>query len=268
MKKPDVEGQQGILGFEEFGLDGQIAVVTGGARSIGREISRTLAASGATVVSLDLSDSAETVDEIRVAGGCASGIRCDVTDEAQVEATIAAVVDRHQRLDILINNAGVSSTVERRPFWDIPIDEWDLMMRANVRSVFLVSRAASAAMREARRGRIVNIASNSFTFGMANFLHYVASKGAVVGMTRCMARELGTFGIAVNAVSPGLVTTEANTKVRPAEYRAQVVRNQCLADEILPSDISRAVAYLASPAARLVTGQTLFVNGGATMGPA
>ena len=122
-------------------------------------------------------------------------------------------------------------------------------------------------MREAGSGRIVNIASNVFSFGMPNFMHYVASKGAVVGMTRTMARELGPFGIAVNAVSPGLVTTEVTEQTVPAEYREQVAQGQCLKQPLAPNDIAEAVAYLASPQARLVTGQTLMVNGGATMGP-
>lgn len=248
-------------------LADQVAVVTGGARAIGREICETLARQGATVVSLDLSDSAETVAAVEAAGGTALGIACDVTDEARVDAAVAEVVDRFGRLDVLVNNAGVFSTMKRGPFWEIDPDDWDLMMRVNVRSVFLVSKAASAPMREAGRGRIVNIASNVFVFGMPDFLHYVASKGAVVGITRGMARELGAYGIAVNAVSPGLVTTEITEETVPAEYRRQVAGAQPLAEPLVPSDIAEAVAYLAGPAARLVTGQNLLVNGGATMGP-
>jgi 3-oxoacyl-[acyl-carrier protein] reductase len=248
-------------------LEGQVAVVTGGARAVGRAISETLAGEGATVVSLDLNGSEETVAAIEGAGGKATGIVCDVTDPEQVDAAIAGVVADHGRLDVLVNNAGVFSTMERRPFWEIPTDEWDLMMRINTRSVFLVSKAASAPMREARQGRIVNIASNVFTFGMADFLHYVASKGAVVGMTRTMARELGPYGVAVNAISPGLVTTEITETTVPAEYREIVANNQCLRTPILPGDIAQAVAFLSGPAARMVSGQTLLVNGGATMGP-
>jgi 3-oxoacyl-[acyl-carrier protein] reductase len=248
-------------------LEGQVAVVTGGARALGRAISEQLAGAGALVVSLDLNESEETVAAIEASGGRAAGIVCDVTDAEQVDAAIAKVIADHARLDVLVNNAGVFSTMERRPFWEIPVDEWDLMMRINTRSVFLVSKAACGPMREARRGRIVNIASNVFTFGMADFLHYVASKGAVVGMTRTMARELGPFGIAVNAVSPGLVTTEITETTVPAEYREIVANNQCLRTPILPGDIAEAVAFLASPAARMISGQTVLVNGGATMGP-
>lgn len=244
-----------------------MAVVTGAARAIGREIATTLASAGAAVVSLDLSDSADTVAAIEADGGTAAGIPCDVTEEARVEAAIREVVDRHGRVDVLVNNAGVFSTMERRPFWEISVDEWETMMRINARSVFLVSKAASAPMRDARSGRIVNIASNVVSFGMPNFMHYVASKAAVVGMTRAMARELGPFGITVNGVAPGLVTTEVTEETIPAEYRRQVAENQILTEPLAPLDVAQAVAYLASPAARMVTGQTLLVNGGATMGP-
>jgi len=249
-------------------LAGQVAVVTGGARAIGREIAEVLGRAGADVVSLDLSVSVETVTAIEAGGGTAAGIVCDVTDEDQVERAVSEVVDRFGRLDVLVNNAGVFSTMPRRRFWEIPADEWDTMMRINVRSVFLVSKAASRPMREARSGRVVNIASNVFAFGMAEFMHYVASKGAVVGITRSMARELGPFGIAVNAVAPGLVTTEITKETVPEPYRKQVAENQCLTEMLVPADIAETVAYLASPAARLITGQTLLVNGGATMGPA
>lgn len=247
---------------------GQVAVVTGGARAIGREICLLLAREGATVVSLDLGDSAETVALIEQAGGTAAGIVCDVTDEARIDAAVAEVVERFGKIDVLVNNAGVFSTMERRPFWEIPVDEWDLMMTVNVRSVFLVTKAASAPMREAGSGRVVNIASNVFSFGMPEFMHYVASKGAVVGMTRSMARELGRFGIAVNSVSPGLVTTEITEQTVEEKYRLQVASNQCLVTPIVPTDIAEAVVFLATPSARMVTGQNLMVNGGATMGPA
>lgn len=178
------------------------------------------------------------------------------------------VLEAYGRIDVLVNNAGLFAGIERRPFWEIDLDEWERVVGINVRSVFLCSRQVAAPMRAAGSGRIVNIASNVITWGMPNFMHYVASKAAVVGMTRSMARELGPSGIAVNAVAPGLVTTEITEQTMPEEYRRQVAQGQCLQEAIVPSDIAEAVAYLAGPAARMVTGQTLLVNGGATMGPA
>jgi 3-oxoacyl-[acyl-carrier protein] reductase len=249
-------------------LEGQVAVVTGAARAIGRETAETLAARGAAIVSIDLAASDDTVEAITSRGGWALSLIADVSDEGAVEQAFVRALKAFGRIDVLVNNAGVFVEVERRPFWEIPVDEWDRMMAVNLRSVFLCSRAVAGPMREAGRGRIVNIASNVVTFGMANLMHYVASKAAVIGMTRSMARELGPFGIAVNAVAPGLVTTEITRETVPAEYRKLVAEGQCLREPILPPDIATAVAYLAGPLARMVTGQTLLVNGGATMGPA
>lgn len=249
-------------------LAGQVAVVTGAARAIGRATAETLAARGATVVSIDLQPSDETVAAVEAAGGSALSVVGDVTDEGSVADAFERVLEAYGRVDVLVNNAGLFAGIERRPFWEIDVAEWDKIIAVNVRSVFLCSRAASGPMREAGSGRIVNIASNVTTFGMANLLHYVASKSAVVGITRSLARELGPSGIAVNAVAPGLVTTEITEQTVPEHYRRLVAEGQCLQEPIVPTDIAEAVAYLASPQARMVTGQTLLVNGGATMGPA
>ena len=251
----------------EAGLAGQVAIVTGGARAIGRATAEALGARGATVVSIDLSPSDATVAAIEAAGGSALALQGDVTEESAVRDAFDQVLERHGRIDVLVNNAGLFAGIERRPFWEIDVAEWDHVIDVNVRSVFLCSRAASGPMRAAGRGRIVNIASNVITFGMANLLHYVASKSAVVGITRSMARELGPSGIAVNAVAPGLVTTEITEQTVPEKYRRLVAEGQCLQEAILPDDIAQAVAYLAGPEARMVTGQTVLVNGGATMGP-
>ena len=252
----------------EAELAGQVAVVTGAARAIGREIAETLAARGAAIVSIDLLAADETVEAISSRGGSAVSLIADVSDEDAVAEAFRQILNSYGRIDVLVNNAGVFAEIERRAFWEIETPEWDRLMSVNVRSVFLCSRAASGPMREAGRGRIVNIASNVVTFGMANLMHYVASKAAVIGMTRSMARELGPFGIAVNGVAPGLVTTEITVRVVPEEYRRLVAEGQCLREPIVPADVAAAVAYLASPAARMVSGQTLLVNGGATMGPA
>ena len=252
----------------ELELAGRVAVVTGAARAIGRETAEVLAARGATIVSIDLVDAEALVETVTSRGGSAISLVADVADEEAVETAFREVLDRFGHVDVLVNNVGQFADIERRAFWEIPVEEWDRLMAVNVRSVFLCSRAVATPMREANHGRIVNLASNVVTFGMANLMHYVASKAAVIGMTRSMARELGPFGIAVNAVAPGLVTTEITVRTVPEEYRRLVAQGQCLQEAILPADIAGAVAYLAGPAARMVTGQTLLVNGGASMGPA
>jgi 3-oxoacyl-[acyl-carrier protein] reductase len=252
----------------ELELDGRVAVVTGAARAIGRETAEVLAARGATIVSIDLLDADALVHAITSRGGSAISLTADVSEEEAVENAFREVLDRFGHIDVLVNNVGQFADIERRAFWEIPTEEWDRLMAVNVRSVFLCSRAGAKPMREAKFGRIVNLASNVVTFGMANLMHYVASKAAVIGMTRSMARELGPFGIAVNAVAPGLVTTEITMRTIPEEYRRLVAQGQCLQDAIRPADIAEAVAYLAGPAARMITGQTLLVNGGASMGPA
>ena len=249
-------------------LAGRVAVVTGAARAIGRETAEALASRGATIVSIDLLDAEALVETVTARGGSAISLTADVSDEEAVESAFRETLERFGQIDVLVNNVGQFADIERRAFWEIPTEEWDRLMAVNVRSVFLCSRAAAEPMREAKSGRIVNLASNVVTFGMANLMHYVASKAAVIGMTRSMARELGPFGIAVNAVAPGLVTTEITVRTVPEEYRRLVADGQCLREAILPSDIAEAVAYLAGPAARMVTGQTLLVNGGASMGPA
>jgi 3-oxoacyl-[acyl-carrier protein] reductase len=249
-------------------LRDRVAVVTGAARAIGREIALTLAARGASVVSVDLSSSDDTVQAIRDRGGDAMGLEADVANEEDVSAAMNEVTRRFGRLDVLVNNAGLFGGLQRQSFWEIDADEWDRVMTVNVRSVWLCSRAASIPMREAGQGRIVNISSNTVVFGMTDLMHYVASKAAVIGMTRSMARELGPYGIAVNAVGPGLVTTEVTRKWVSDEYRRRVAEGQCLREAIVPSDVAGAVAYLCGPGARMITGQTVLINGGATMGPA
>ncbi|MGH3470458.1 MAG: SDR family NAD(P)-dependent oxidoreductase, partial [Nocardioidaceae bacterium] len=138
---------------------------------------------------------------------------------------------------------------------------------SNVRTAFLCAKAVSAPMREARSGRIVNVSSSTAAFGMADFLHYVTAKAGIVGMTRSMARELGPYGVAVNAVAPGLVRTERGVADLGADYFERVAAGQCLREPIEIDDVCEAVKFLASGSARMITGQTLLVNGGASMGP-
>jgi 3-oxoacyl-[acyl-carrier protein] reductase len=243
-------------------LQGQVAVVTGAAGAIGSATATELAEMGAAVACMDLVDATATAERF---GGLA--VQADLTDEQAVAAAVETVMGWSGQLDILVNMAGLYYGVPRVPFWEIEAGTWDAVVDSNLRTAFLCSKAASAPMRAAGRGRIVNVSSNVSVFGMANFMHYVSAKAALVGMTRAMARELGPFGIAVNAVAPGLVRTPKGTEELAAPYWDTVVAGQCLRSPIEVADVVHAVVFLSSPRSRMVTGQTLLVNGGASMGP-
>lgn len=251
---------------DDSSLAGQVACVTGAAGAIGSAVAAEFAARGARVACLDLADPSDVSQSIAGAGGQALPILADLTDEEAVSESFTRVVEEWDRLDVLVNMAGLYYGVPRIPFWEIAADTWDSVVESNVRTAFLSCRAASLSMRSARRGRIVNVSSNVSAFGMANFLHYVSAKAALVGMTRSMARELGPFGIAVNAVAPGLVRTARGLSELESGYWDAVVAGQCLRTPIEVADVVNAVMFLACAQSRMITGQVLLVNGGATMG--
>ena len=247
-------------------FEGQVAIVTGAAGFIGSRTARVLADAGAAIACLDVVDPSGVVDDLRSAGYDAFGATVDVADAEAVTKVFEELREWRGQIDVLVNMAGLYYKIPRVPFWEIDPDTWDEMIDANLRSAFLCTRAAAGPMREAGRGRVVNVSSNTAVFGMANFLHYNAAKAGVVGMTRGMARELGPYGIAVNAVAPGLVKTPGGQQTLAPEYWDQVVSGQCLRTPIEIDDVVNAVAFLASEQSRMVTGQTLLVNGGASMG--
>jgi 3-oxoacyl-[acyl-carrier protein] reductase len=242
-------------------------VITGGGQGIGRELSRQFAAAGATVVVADLNPGkAEGVcHEIEAARGKSLALQVDVADKASVDAMAAAVLETYGRVDVLVNNAGIFANLGRVPFDEIDLNEWDQVLRVNVTGTYLCVRACAAAMRKAQWGRVINMSSDSVPRGVANYLHYVTSKAAVIGMTNAMARELGPFGITVNAIRPGSVATEVD-RVHPptAEFRHKVMNEQCLRRVQLPEDVVGLVLFLATPAAGFITGQTIAADGGLT----
>ena len=255
-----------VSGRTDQTMAGQVAVVTGASGEIGSVLARALAARGAAVVALDILDGNDVVTAITEAGGEARGVVADLRDEQATAAAVAEVLEWRGRVDVLVNMAGIYYGVPRIPFWEIDGDTWDDVVASNMRTAFLACRAFSAPMREANRGRIVNVSSNVSVFGMGNFLHYVGAKAALVGMTRSMARELGPFNVAVNAVAPGLVHTDKTAGDTSPEYLQVVVNGQCLKHPILVEDVVNAVMFLSCEESRLITGQTLLVNGGAAMG--
>lgn len=237
-------------------LAGSTAVVTGAAQGIGRAIAGRLGADGAHVVVVDVRDGSETVAAVEAAGGSAEFREGDVTDGASMREAVDDL-----DLDVLVNNAAYYAPLvdDKKRFDEIPREEWDDVMAVNATGVFLASKAALPRFGDG--GSIVNISSSTARRGTTGFLHYVASKAAVVGMTRAMANEVGDLGIRVNAVLPGFTASEASLQAG-REYLDGRVDSQAIPRPIEPAHVADAVAFLAGPDGSMVTGETLVVDGG------
>ncbi len=246
-------------------LAGQVAIVTGAGMGIGKAIAGRLAADGAAVVAADVRGHEATAAALRDTGGRAIAIAADVVSESDVAAMAAAAVREFGRIDVLVNNAGIFSSLEPKPFEAIDVAEWRRVMDVNTLGLFLATRAVVPQMRAQGRGRIVNIASGTPFKGVPFLLHYVASKGAVVAITRALAKELGGAGILVNAVAPGFTLSDG-VKANPVQLerlRESSVKARVIARDQVPADIVGAVSFFASADAEFITGQTLVVDGGA-----
>jgi NAD(P)-dependent dehydrogenase (short-subunit alcohol dehydrogenase family) len=244
-------------------LADRIVVVTGGGRGLGRAFAEACAQAGATVViaDRDVALGEASCRSIAERGHAATFLHVDLADCAAVERFAAALAERFGRLDGLVNNAALATGIGGKTFEEIDVETWDRVMTVNVRGTWLVTRACAPLLRRGKRAKIVNIASDTALWGAPRLLHYVASKGAVIAMTRSLARELGPDGIAVNAIAPGLVRVEA-TEYVPRERHALYETGRAIARAQHPDDCTGAVLFLLSSAADFVTGQTLPVNGG------
>ena len=243
-------------------LSGKTLIVTGGARGIGRAYSLALAGAGGNIVIADLLDGTNVVEEIRAEGGAAIATRTDISDPESNQEMVRLATEQFGNIDVLINNAAMFSETTRGPFHELSIEEWDRTFEVNVRGVWLSCCAVYPQMLEQGGGKIINIASNTCYKGTVGFPHYVASKSAILGLTRCLATELGRDGITVNVLSPDLIPDPAH---RPTDTASDevVVSGRPLKRTQTADDMIGTMLYLCSDASDFVTGQSILVNGGA-----
>jgi NAD(P)-dependent dehydrogenase (short-subunit alcohol dehydrogenase family) len=241
-------------------LRGKVAIVTGGARNIGAVYACKFAAEGAAVTVADVLDGSEVVSRIEANGGRAIALKIDVAKEEDTTRMAAETVKAFGRIDILVNNAAIFINIQRKPFYDITAEEWDRVSAVNIKGPFLCAKAVFPQMKQQRSGKIINISSSTVFWGTPMFLHYVASKTALIGMTRSLAREVGEYGICVNAIAPGLVQHEGQNA--PRELTDFQLKVRSIKRLQTPEDLLGALVYLASPDSDFVTGQTIVVDGG------
>jgi NAD(P)-dependent dehydrogenase (short-subunit alcohol dehydrogenase family) len=241
-------------------LGGRVAIVTGGARHIGAAYCRKLASEGAAVVIADILEAESVAQEIRSKGGRSLALVVDVSQEEDTNRMAAEAVKAFGRIDILVNNAAIFINIQRHPFYEITAEEWDRVSAVNIKGPFLCAKAVFAQMKEQRYGKIINISSSTAYWGTPNFLHYVASKAALVGMTRSLAHEVGEYGICVNAIAPGLVEHEGQNA--PKILTDLQLKARSIKRLETPEDLFGTVVFLASSDSDFMTGQTIVVDGG------
>jgi NAD(P)-dependent dehydrogenase (short-subunit alcohol dehydrogenase family) len=248
-------------------LKGKVAVVTGGAQGIGKAIATRLAKDGASVVIADLQKFDQAAAEIAKATGARTlGLQVDVSSESDANRMASETARLFDRIDILVNNAAVFSSIELRPFENIPIAEFRKVMEVNIMGVWLCCRACVPHMRKGGYGRIVNLASGAPLKGVPLFLHYISSKGAVIAMTRGLAREVGKDGITVNSLAPGFTLSENVAKHEMHVKLGEITRmTRAIPRDEKPEDLVGTVSFLASDDASFITGQTVVVDGGSAM---
>jgi len=235
-------------------------IITGGGGKIAKAYAMAFAKEGAKLCLPDIASADQIVKTVKDIGGTAISMACDVANEQSVKAMVHETVKQFGTIDILINNAAYFMSVWKGPFWEMTVEEFDKAMAVNVRGSWLCAKAAVPYMQKQKSGKIINISSNVALTGNPNYIHYVTSKGALIAMTRAMAKELGDWNICVNSVSPGFVVTEGR-QVDP-EYEKIRAQQRSLKKTQVENDLVGTVLFLSSGESDFMTGQLLNVDGG------
>jgi NAD(P)-dependent dehydrogenase (short-subunit alcohol dehydrogenase family) len=247
-------------------LSGRVAIVTGGARGIGRHYCKALAAEGASVVIADIADGSELAEEIAATCGRNSTMAetFDVSDEGQVKGLVQSTIDRFGKIDVLVNNAALFAPLLHQKVTEIDVATWDRVFAINVRGPFLMAKHVAPHMIARRYGKIVNIGSGVAYKGLPNMSHYSASKGAIATLTRTLARELGEYLICVNTLAPGLIMSDTlvESGTHGEQTRNAVLNSRAFKRDAYPQDLTGALVFLASAESDFITGQTIAVDGG------
>ena len=245
-------------------MSGKVAVVTGAAQGIGRTYAEALAANGARVVVTDIDDTSDAVAAIKAEGGEAIGMTTDVTSDDSLQEMVSETESAFGPIEVLINNAAVFAALALKPFTQIPNEEWDLVMRVNVRGPFQAAKAVAPSMKKNGRGKIINISSGTVLRGAPMFLHYVSSKGAIIAQTRAISRELAADNIHVNTIVVGFTESEGvKQHGQLGMARTPTLAMRAIQRDMLPEDIVGAMLFLASEDSDFITGQSINVDGGA-----
>ena len=235
-------------------------MVSGAAAGLGRAAAIRLAQEGAAIEILDIKDATSVCGEIREAGGKATSTICDVTNEKQIAEAVRGIEERHGHVDILVNNAGILSG--RTPWYELSYEEINRFVQINYIGYFLVSKAIYPLLKKSAYGRVINVASRTYFLANPGQMAYVAAKGAVMGFTRVLAKELGDDNITVNAVAPGMIATEGTMAHSNEEAFNRVMSNQAIKKRGKPEHLAALIAFLASDDAELITGQLILCDGG------
>jgi 3-oxoacyl-[acyl-carrier protein] reductase len=249
-------------------LKDKVVIVTGGGVGIGKAYSIGVAKEGAKVIVADIqeAEAKKVAADIKQAGGEAMAVSVDVTSPEKTQAMAETALKQYGRIDVLVNNAGLYSALKKKPFMEIDPEEWDRVMAVNVKGLFLCVKAVYPAMKQQRKGKIINISSGTALSGSPFFLHYVSSKAGVIGFTRALAREVGDDNICVNSIMPGLTISGANQEgVMTPEQLADRRKRRAFQRDQYPADLVGTVIFLASDDSDFMTGQSISVDGGMNM---